>query len=169
MDRWIERLNALSSEEQQEQFLKCCGSTNWARRMTEHRPFASLEDLLTSADRIWWSLTADDWLEAFRSHPKIGEQRAAKHVSADAQEWSQQEQSSLGQAAADTRQELAELNQKYERQFGFIYIVCATGKGAEEMLAILKERMDNAPDVELRIAASEQAKITQLRLKKLLQ
>ena len=137
--------------------------------MIKEQPFASLEELLTKAENVWWSLKQADWLEAFRSHPKIGEQKAAERVSVAAQKWSQQEQSSLGDAAADTRRELARLNQEYEQKFGYIYIVCATGKSPEEMLSILKHRMDNGPAEELRVAAAEQAKITELRLKKLLE
>ena len=165
----IERLNALSSEDVKEQFLSCCGSVNWAERMAKERPFASQEELLTCAEKIWWSLKRADWLAAFRSHPKIGEQKAAEKVSIASQTWSQQEQSSLSVAALHTRQELAHLNQEYEQKFGYIYIVCATGKSSEEMLSILKRRMDNAPAEELRVAAAEQAKITELRLKKLVE
>lgn len=137
--------------------------------MTNEQPFASVEDLLTKAENVWSSLNQADWLEAFSSHPKIGEQKAAASVSINAQKWSEQEQSSLSYAASGTRQELAHLNQEYEQKFGYIYIVCATGKTPEEMLAILKHRMDNAPAEELRVAAAEQAKITELRLKKLLE
>lgn len=137
--------------------------------MTQERPFASVEELLTTAKNVWWSLNHADWLEAFSSHPKIGEQKAAARVSVDAQKWSEQEQSSLSYAASDTRRELAHLNHEYELKFGYIYIVCASGKSTEEMLSILKRRMDNAPAEELRVAAAEQAKITELRLKKLLE
>ncbi len=137
--------------------------------MADERPFASSEELLTSAEKIWWSLNQADWLEAFRSHPKIGEQKAAESVSIHAQRLSEQEQSSMSHAASDTRRDLAHLNQQYEQEFGYIYIVCAKGKSPEEMLSILKRRMDNAPAEELRVAAAEQARITELRLKKLLE
>lgn len=137
--------------------------------MTNEQPFASVEDLLTKAENVWWSLNHADWLEAFSSHPKIGEKKAAASVSIDAKKWSEQEQSSLNYLASDIRQELAHLNHEYEQKFGYIYIVCATGKSPEEMLSILKHRMDNAPAEELRVAAAEQAKITELRLKKLLE
>ena len=137
--------------------------------MTENCPFSSLEELLKTADDIWWSLEHADWLEAFSSHPKIGERKAATHVGAGSQRWSEQEQSSLASAASDTRVELANLNEAYERKFGYIYIVCASGKSSEELLAILKQRIDNAPSEELPIAATEQAQITKLRLKKLVE
>lgn len=165
----IERLNAVPPDEIKQQFLNCCGSQNWARQMTQKRPFASLEQLLKTADDAWWSLDQADWLEAFSSHPKIGERKAATHVGAAAQHWSEQEQSSVASAAADTREELADLNKAYERKFGYIYIVCASGKSSEEMLAILKGRIDNAPSEELRIAAAQQAQITKLRLQKLVE
>lgn len=169
MDRGLESLNKLPPEELKDELLKCCGSTNWAGRMTDERPFASLDELLSSADRVWWSLDTPDWLEAFRSHPKIGEKKALSHVSADAQKWSEQEQARTSDALPETRQALAQLNEAYQQKFGFIYIICAAGKSSAEMLKILEGRIDNAPDEELRVAAAEQAKITQLRLKKLLE
>jgi OHCU decarboxylase len=137
--------------------------------MTKERPFGSVEELLTTAENSWWSLNQADWLEAFRSHPKIGERKAAASVSTDAQRWSNQEQFSMSHAASNTQRELARLNQQYEQKFGYIYIVCASGRSPEEMLSILRHRMDNAPAEELRVAAAEQAKITELRLKKLLE
>ncbi|MGH9966247.1 MAG: 2-oxo-4-hydroxy-4-carboxy-5-ureidoimidazoline decarboxylase [Pyrinomonadaceae bacterium] len=164
----LEDLNSLSLAEATNEMLKCCGSTNWATRMSERRPFSTHEELQQEAKRIWWSLGPVDWLEAFRSHPKIGEKKAQQHVSAEAQKWSEQEQSSAAAATQDTMQALAKLNQDYEQRFGYIYIVCATGKSSEEMLAILQRRVDNAPEDELRLAAGEQAKITELRLQKLL-
>lgn len=169
MDRGIERLNALPHDEIKQQFLNCCGSQNWAQRMRQKRPFANVEELLKTADDIWWSLNQADWVEAFSSHPKIGERKSATHVGAAAQRWSEQEQSSAASAKSDTREELADLNKTYERKFGYIYIVCASGKSSEEMLAILKGRIDNAPSEELRIAAAEQAQITKLRLQKLVE
>ena len=136
--------------------------------MTEGRPFETLEDVLTEADRAWWSLNEADWLEAFRAHPKIGEKKAAATQSAEAQKWSAQEQSSVAQASAETIFELAERNREYEDRFGFIFIVCASGKSSEEMLAIINDRIRNDTKTELRTAAAEQSKITRLRLEKLL-
>jgi OHCU decarboxylase len=136
--------------------------------MSDARPFHSLDDLLAKADSIWWSLEPADWLEAFLSHPKIGEKQAAQTTSAEARVWSEQEQAGVQSAAHDTMQALAEGNRAYEQKFGYIFIVCATGKSSEEMLAILQERLHNDRDKELRIAAQEQSRITQLRLKKLL-
>lgn len=164
----LDQLNSLSSVQAEAEFLKCCGSTHWAREMTEGRPFASLEELLNEADNVWRSLSAEDWLEAFRAHPKIGEQKAAAAQSEQAQSWSSQEQSGIERAAAETRAELAAGNQEYEERFGFIFIVCATGKSSKEMLANLQDRLKNDPETELLLAGEEQRKITRLRLQKML-
>lgn len=137
--------------------------------MTSVRPFNSLEDLLAKADSVWRSLSEADWLEAFRAHPKIGEQKAAAAQSEQARNWAKREQSGIESAAAETRAALAKGNQEYEKRFGFIFIVCATGKSSEEMLAILKRRLQNDPETELPVAAEEQRKITRLRLEKLLE
>jgi OHCU decarboxylase len=137
--------------------------------MTSVRPFISLEDLLTKADNLWRPLSEEDWLEAFRAHPKIGEQKSAAAQSEQARNWSKQEQSGTAGAATETRAALAEGNQEYERRFGFIFIVCATGKTSEEMLAILNARLQNDLKVELSVAAEQQRKITRLRLEKLLE
>ena len=124
--------------------------------------------MIAKADRIWWSLDSEGWLEAFHSHPKIGEKKAAAPTAAEAQRWSEDEQSGLRNSAQQTLDELADLNHAYEEKFGYIFIVCASGKSSEEMLAILHARLKNNAAEELRIAAAEQAKITQLRLRKLL-
>lgn len=137
--------------------------------MVSARPFRSFDQLVETSDRIWWSLTPADWLEAFHSHPKIGERKAAASVAIDAQKWSEDEQSGTRDAAAETMAELGELNDAYEKKFGYIFIVCASGKSSEEMLSILRERLPHNADEELRIAAAEQAKVTQLRLRKLME
>ena len=136
--------------------------------MGQHLPFRHEAELLRAADEIWWRLSPEDWLEAFRSHPKIGEQKAAAATSAASRSWSSKEQAGISEASADTKELLAELNRRYEEKFGFIYIVCATGKSSEDLLSILQQRLSNDPETELRIAAGEQAKITDLRLHKLL-
>jgi len=161
-------LNALSDSAAETEFLKCCGSRTWAHQMAESRPFADIEELTFKARESWWELDRNDWLEAFRSHPKIGERKAAAEVSSQAQSWSGQEQSGVQNSAAKTLDELATLNHEYEARFGYIYIVCATGKSSEEMLSILKTRIGNDAPTELPIAAAEQAKITELRLRKLI-
>src|ERR1044072_7996164 len=160
-------LNSLTAAEAANELRQCCGSRRWIEQMSSDRPYSSLEALLTHADQVWWALTPDDWLEAFRSQPKIGEKKASDKVSAQSQQWSGQEQAGVSSAPQATVDSLAELNRAYEEKFGFIFIICATGKTSEEMLAALKERLQNDSDNELRLAATEQAKITALRLKKL--
>lgn len=165
----IARINSLPLEQAQAEFLRCCGSRRWAAKMTAERPFENVEEMVTAADRIWWALESSDWLEAFDSHPKIGEKKAAAQVPRESLSWSQSEQSGTRDSTQQTMDELAELNRQYQEKFGFIYIVCATGKSAEEMLAILRDRLANDRATELRNAAREQAKITTLRLNKLLE
>jgi OHCU decarboxylase len=162
-------LNSLPANEAQSELLKCCGSKRWAEQMSAARDFKRVDDLIAKADHVWWSLEPGDWLEAFLSHPKIGEQKAAAAVSDESKRWSEAEQAGVSNAATQTMQALAELNQKYEDKFGYIFIVCASGKSSDEMLAILRNRLENDRDEELRIAAAEQAKITRLRLQKLLE
>jgi OHCU decarboxylase len=149
-------------------FLQCCGSTKWAQKMAQKRPYSDFGEICKVADRMWWSLRREDWLEAFSRHPKIGERAAAKPGGARSQKWSEQEQSSATGARQDALAELAEANRAYVERFGYIFIVCATGKTSEEMLALLKQRLQNDPNAELRIAAEEQRRITRLRLEKLL-
>lgn len=168
MDKELDRLNSLTPANAQAEFLKCCGSTRWAKRMTQARPFANIEEVSSQADKIWSSLGHADWLEAFRAHPKIGERKASAAQSHQAASWSAQEQSQAQQARDDTKASIAAGNQVYEDRFGFIFIICATGKSADEILSALNERLANDPETELLIAAEEQEKITQLRLKKLL-
>ena len=129
--------------------------------MIERRPFGSREAVFTDADEIWKSLDRSDWLEAFTHHPRIGEQ-TTNSVAA-------REQSGVKTADDDIRAQLAQVNRDYEQRFGYIYIVCATGKSAEAMLSIARNRLNNDPSTELAIAAEEQRKITQLRLAKLLE
>lgn len=161
-------LNSLPAVEAEKELLQCCGSTRWARQMAAVRPFKTLEALLASADAIWWSLDRNDWLEAFRSHPKIGEKKAAEPVSTQSSQWSGQEQASVATASQETVDSLSTLNRAYEEKFGFIFIICATGKTSGEMLSALRERLEHEAVDELPIAAAEQSKITALRLNKLL-
>jgi OHCU decarboxylase len=167
-DHRMQELNTLSTVDAEMEFLKCCGSQRWVQAMAGARPFKSVDDLLTKANQLWWSVSAEDWLEAFHAHPKIGEQKGAATQTEQARTWSAQEQSGVAAAADEVKTALAQGNLEYEQRFGFIYIVCATGKSSAEMLAILKERLTNDPETELRAAAEEQSKITRLRLEKLL-
>ncbi len=164
----IQDLNYLDAEAAKAEFLKCCGSSRWACAMVAERPYSGMAQMIEAAASIWWSLEPADWLEAFHSHPRIGEKKAARHVAAESRAWSTQEQAGVEHSAEETVRSLNELNRAYEERFGYIFIVCAAGKSADEMLAILLARIENAPENELRIAAGEQAKITELRLQKLL-
>jgi 2-oxo-4-hydroxy-4-carboxy-5-ureidoimidazoline decarboxylase len=141
-----------------------CGSTRWVERMLARLPFASLANALTAARDEWFALTPDDWREAFQHHPKIGDREALRHRFPATHHLSEREQAGVGSASDDVLDELARLNRDYERRFGYIFIVCATGKSAEEMLGMLRERLGNDPSREIVIAAEEQARITRLRL-----
>lgn len=167
-NRDLEWLNALPPEQAASELLQCCGSKRWAEAMVSRRPYSNLQTLLTTANDIWWSLQPPDWLEAFHSHPKIGGKKAAASVSEQSSQWSGQEQAGVSSATQTTIDALATLNEAYDQKFGFIFIICATGKSSAEMLAALQERLENDPATELPIAAAEQGKITHLRLKKLL-
>ena len=164
----LEQLNELPARDAQAEFLKCCGATAWARAMVSGRPFATEEELFAKADDVFASLTDEDWLEAFRAHPKIGEKKAATAQSQQEKSWSSQEQTAMQTASTDTVARLAKGNHEYEKRFGFIFIVCASGKTSDEMLSILNNRLENDPETELAVAAQEQKKITRLRLEKLL-
>jgi OHCU decarboxylase len=135
--------------------------------MMGERPFDSFDDMKARASLIWNALKEPEFDEAFRAHPRIGEKKAEAHQSVTAKTWSKSEQSKVDDASEAVRAELREINKAYEEKFGRIYIVCATGKSAEEMLAIAKERLNDPPDVELKRAAEEQRKITELRLEKM--
>jgi 2-oxo-4-hydroxy-4-carboxy-5-ureidoimidazoline decarboxylase len=163
-----ERLNALQLSAAHAALARCCGSTRWVERMLEHRPYASTPALLELADRVWSSLDRDDYLEAFSHHPQIGADLAElqkKFASTSA--WSAAEQAGAGNANRATLEALRDGNRAYLERFGYIFIVCATGKSATEMLELLHARLANDPAGELKNAAAEQAKITQLRLEKL--
>ncbi len=133
-------------------------STTWANAMDRARPFKSWDEMIAMSDKIWTRIDASDWLEAFAAHPRIGDRKPG---------WSSQEQAGTRGAADETMRELAEINRAYEDKFGFVYLVCATGKSADEMLAIAKSRIGNDRDTELKNAAEEQRKITAIRLEKL--
>jgi OHCU decarboxylase len=148
-----------------EAMLACCGARRWAQAMAALRPVGSVHELSVAADRIWSTMGEADWMEAFACHPRIGEQKAA-HTSKKSAAWSRQEQSSAETAAERVLAELAAGNALYEQRFGFTYIVCATGKSAEEMLAILSRRLNSDRSSELREAAEQQRQITQIRLGK---
>ena len=143
-----------------EPMLACCAARRWAQGMVALRPYSNVESLSLTADEVWSTMEEPDWLEAFAAHPRIGD------LNTPASAWSQQEQSSTSTAEKQVLADLAEGNAQYEQRFGFTYIVCATGKSAEEMLSILRRRLGNDRDTELREAAEQQRQIMQLRLGK---
>ena len=152
-------VNTLTDDLAAVQLRTCCGSTEWVRRMIAARPFPTWNDLSRKAEEIWNGLGADDWREAFAAHPRIGDRSGSK--------WARQEQSGAASASSEIQDALAEANREYEARFGHIYIVCATGHSADEMLAMAWQRLENTPQHELKVAAEEQMKITKLRLMKL--
>jgi OHCU decarboxylase len=155
----LDRFNALPRDAAVNGLLACCGSRAWAEAMADRRPFARPADTLDAADRIWRSLSRSDWLEAFRAHPRIGELASGTAAA---------EQAGARAAPPAVREALAKANRDYEERFGYIFIVCATGKSAEEMLAICRSRLHNDDTTELSAAAEEQRRITRIRLEKYL-
>lgn len=158
--------NSLPADQAALEILPCCGSRAWANEMASHRPFNDVPSLLDTSDRIWRKLAVADWLEAFQSHPRIGESRSHAEVSARSQQWSAQEQSRAVDSSDSVKQALAEGNQQYEEKFGRIFIICATGKSAPEILQNLQRRLNNDEATELREAAEHQRQIIQIRVNK---
>jgi 2-oxo-4-hydroxy-4-carboxy-5-ureidoimidazoline decarboxylase len=158
-------LNALAPAEARAALTRCCGASRWVEVMLARRPFTSTGTLYADAEATFATLGREDFLEAFAHHPRIGgDASAALRATAT---WSNQEQARVSEADAETQQQLRTANEEYLRRFGHIFIVCATGKSAVEMLALLRARLPNDPERELAIAAGEQARITRLRLDKL--
>lgn len=155
----LDELNALDDEDARNAFTSCCGSTRWVTLMVNARPFDSVDDVIESADAAWSKTGPADWLEAFSHHPRIGERGSGREAA---------EQAGAQSAPRTVREQISEINNAYEKKFGHIYIVCATDKTGEEMLDIAKTRMRNEPEQELEVAAEEQRKITEIRLRKLL-
>ncbi len=162
------RFNKLGEAEAREALLRCCGSRRWVEAMLAERPFADREALIERAGKAFLALDRTDLLEAFSQHPKIGDLRSLKAKFAGTRAWAKDEQAGAAQADERVLASLAEANEAYERKFGYIFIICATGRSAAEMLRELLRRMGQDPETELQTAALEQAKITRLRLEKLL-
>jgi len=158
-------LDALPEAAFRAQIRKCCGCDAWVEGMVRERPFRTDRHVFESADTVWHALAKKDWLEAFSAHPRIGERPGANHASTAS--WSQSEQSGMDTAAASVTEAIAEGNRAYEKKFGHVFLICATGKTADEMLASLRERLTHDAETEVRIAAREHALITRIRLKKL--
>jgi 2-oxo-4-hydroxy-4-carboxy-5-ureidoimidazoline decarboxylase len=162
----IDELNQLSVAEATENFLRCCGCRNWAARMAAGRPYADRAAVHAAADKIWNSLSREDWLEAFTAHPRIGDVNSLRKKFENTRTWASGEQSGVNAADELVLQGLASGNQAYEDKFGFIFIVCATGKSAAEMLALLNARLPNTREQEIKNAGAEQLKITGIRIDK---
>lgn len=162
MERW-RKISAGPESEARELLRVCCGAPAWIERMLAARPFTSREEATNAARAIWFALSPAQWREAFAHHPRIGDVESLRRKFASSA-LSEREQSGVSGAPAEVLQLLLEGNRAYEARFGHIFIVCASGKGADEMLALLNARLSNEPGEELRIAAEEHAKICELRL-----
>jgi len=145
--------------------MNCCAAQRWAHVLASQRPFASEDALFKAADEVWATMQQEDWMQAFRAHPRIGERKAV-HASAQSSAWSRQEQASAGASEERILAALARCQVRYESEFGFPFIICATGKSADDILTILGRRLDGYPQDELREAAEQQRQITQIRLRK---
>jgi 2-oxo-4-hydroxy-4-carboxy-5-ureidoimidazoline decarboxylase len=166
MSAVLARWNRLSPEEAAHDILPCCGSAAWAREVVARRPLKDEAALLAASDETWRRLGESDWMEAFSKHPRIGERKAPQLASAQSAAWSAQEQQLVAATGDAPQFGLAEGNREYERRFKRLFIVCATGKSATEILQILRRRLQNDDATELQEAAEEQRKITNIRLKK---
>ncbi len=164
----IKQINALPPTKLYETLARCCGASYWVEEMVNKAPFSNEQALFNWADEIWENAHQDCWLEAFTHHPKIGDIKTLEKKFANTKQWAEGEQSGVKQANKKMLTALAEGNQAYEEKFGYIFIVCATGKSATEMLDLLNQRLPNTGEEELKIAMKEQQKITKIRLKKLL-
>ncbi|MBI5709919.1 MAG: 2-oxo-4-hydroxy-4-carboxy-5-ureidoimidazoline decarboxylase [Candidatus Eisenbacteria bacterium] len=165
----LDQLNHLPRAAAFAAFERCCGARAWVERMCEARPFADRAALLAAAERCAAALARADWLEAFAHHPRIGDRAALRERFASTAAWAGDEQRGAAAASGEVLAALAAANRAYEGKFGYIFVVCATGKSADEMLALLEARLGNEPGEELLVAAGEQLKIARLRLEKLLE
>lgn len=162
----LARWNFLPVATAMNEILPCCGSRSWADGLVARRPLHDERALLAASDEVWLSLAESDWLEAFRSHPRIGESSAPKAASARSAAWSEQEQRRVARGSAAIQTALAEANREYERRFNRVFIIRATGKSPEEILESLHRRLDHDERTELREAVEQQRQITQVRLRK---
>ena len=163
MEPW-RRLDDAAPDEARRLLRTCCGSSRWVERMIARRPFGTRTGLHAAARDEWFSLENKDWLEAFSHHPQIGDRASLAKRFPQTAHLSEKEQAGVSNAAEETLTALANENAAYRQKFGHIFIVCASGQTAEQMLTKLRARMTNDPATEIRIAAGEQAKITELRL-----
>ena len=163
----LENLNHCDIKQAHIELLKCCSSRQWTEKMLAVRPYKSVSHLLELAGQIWSDLVEVDYLEAFAAHPIIGASKPPDNAK-NTESWTNKEQAGMMSADEQTKLKLKTENQKYAEKFGYIFIVCATGKSASEMLELLRTRLENSPETELKIATGEQMKITNLRLNKML-
>ncbi|MBI1371115.1 MAG: 2-oxo-4-hydroxy-4-carboxy-5-ureidoimidazoline decarboxylase [Planctomycetes bacterium] len=163
----IAQFDAMSRDEAAAVMKRCCGTETWCAAMARSRPFHDLAAAHVAADRCFDALTESDWLRAFAAHPKIGDVNSLRMKFVGNREWSHGEQSGVSSAGDAVIEQLAAGNGEYEKRFGFIFIICATGKSAAQMLALLRERLPHDRAAEVKIAAGEQRKITHLRLDKM--
>ena len=166
VNRILARWNQLHAATAEEEILPCCGSRAWARQMAAQRPFEDVATLLATSDRIWLALSMADWLEALQSHPRIGETRSHLESSARSQQWSAQEQIRATESPEAVKHALAKGNREYERKFGRIFIICASGQSAAQILENLKRRLKNDDATELQEAEEQQRQIVQIRVNK---
>jgi 2-oxo-4-hydroxy-4-carboxy-5-ureidoimidazoline decarboxylase len=169
MSKVLARWNGLSGEEAAREILPCCGSRAWALGMAGWRPVRDEVALLAAADEVWRKLAVKDWMEAFASHPRIGERKARESATAQSAAWSAQEQREAAAADDAVKAALVARNAEYERRFGRVFLVRATGRSGSEILEILRRRLRNDDATELKEAAEEQRTITAIRLKKWVQ
>lgn len=162
-----EYLNGLSEDEARNALEHCCTSSRWMKAMLSYRPFQNDLDVFEKARLAAKHMNRNDWLEAFAGHPRIGDINSLRAKYASTKQWASGEQSGVNVASEETLQQLARCNDLYFERYDYIFIVCATGKSADQMLAILQSRLNNDAEVELKIAAEEQMKITEIRLRKL--
>ena len=167
----MEWINSVPDPEAQASLMRVCHSSVWVECMIAARPFAAVDDLHIQADAIWRTLSEKDWLEGFAGHPRIGDVDALrkKYAAAAKPGWESGEQAGASVASEEVLTALKEGNDAYEEKFGFIFLVCATGKTADQMLELLRQRLPNERAAELLVAVGEQSKITTIRLDKLLQ
>jgi 2-oxo-4-hydroxy-4-carboxy-5-ureidoimidazoline decarboxylase len=158
-------IDRLSDDDARAILYRCCGSSRWVERVLARRPFGTRARLLAIARDEWFALQESDWREAFSHHPRIGDLESLRERFAGTSHLAEREQGGIAGAPGEVLAALAEGNRAYEQRFGYIFIVCATGRSAAEMLALLRARLQNDPGVEIHAAAREQAAITEIRLR----
>jgi 2-oxo-4-hydroxy-4-carboxy-5-ureidoimidazoline decarboxylase len=166
MNPVLARWQTLPPSQAAAEILSCCGSPAWAANVSAGRPYVDEESLFRAGDECWLSLPEADWLEAFRSHPRIGEKHAQNKTTATSAAWSRSEQSQVQDADAAILQRMQKGQREYEERFGRIFIVCASQKQPAELLSILERRLNNDPVDELQESAAQQQQIMHLRLRK---